>query len=345
MCTIIKVKRKITEDPLECLILECKKKKIDENDSIDKKSFKQILKYGGSAQTEEELPAKIKELSTLKNAKNVPLKLADNKNEQKQLNFTIKNKKRGLSIDHETDEQTEDEDSKKIKVCSESKNINIIDVVLTEKSPEKKNKNDDDKKETITCNGVNLIREKCEPQETGYVYDIYYTKNSDIHLDLLYPNNYEIRSYNVYQDIDLIDDTVQKEVDPDHFYDDEDEDSNDEDNWRNDYPDEEDNIDDEDDDEPYAHRTNGYNDSDYDDYENGYNDYQDDDEYGGKLAAYMKKSMNLERSYNEDDSFDEEYEKEEFEDQMNKYGYSKSYAEYKQKMLKELKKDYESLDD
>ena len=28
MCTIIKVKRKITDDPVDCLILECKKKKI-----------------------------------------------------------------------------------------------------------------------------------------------------------------------------------------------------------------------------------------------------------------------------------------------------------------------------
>jgi hypothetical protein len=28
MCTIIKVKRKITDDPVDCLILECKKKRI-----------------------------------------------------------------------------------------------------------------------------------------------------------------------------------------------------------------------------------------------------------------------------------------------------------------------------
>ena len=30
--------------------------------------------------------------------------------------------------------------------------------------------------------------------DANYVYDIYYVRNSDIHLDLLYPNNYEIRS-------------------------------------------------------------------------------------------------------------------------------------------------------
>ena len=79
MCTIIKVKRKITDDPVDCLILECKKKKIflDQtsvlneineetvnNKSVlnDSKSFqfnsdridsiKQILKYAGSAKSE-----------------------------------------------------------------------------------------------------------------------------------------------------------------------------------------------------------------------------------------------------------------------------------------------------
>lgn len=69
MCTVIKVKRKITEDPVECLIIECKKKKtkttiLEEdgnentadkngnepsNDSSTASTIKQILKYVGSA--------------------------------------------------------------------------------------------------------------------------------------------------------------------------------------------------------------------------------------------------------------------------------------------------------
>ena len=48
MVTIIKVKRKINEDPADCLIIECKKKKTDsENESV-----KQILKYAGTAKSE-----------------------------------------------------------------------------------------------------------------------------------------------------------------------------------------------------------------------------------------------------------------------------------------------------
>lgn len=68
MCTIIKVKRKITDDPVDCLIIECKKKKLLGADIIelsDEKSseppqnknnrsphLKQILKYVGSANNE-----------------------------------------------------------------------------------------------------------------------------------------------------------------------------------------------------------------------------------------------------------------------------------------------------
>ena len=63
MCTVIKVKRKITEDPADCLVLECKKRRkqlatdllpaataSSPTNRID--SIKQILKYAGSAKNE-----------------------------------------------------------------------------------------------------------------------------------------------------------------------------------------------------------------------------------------------------------------------------------------------------
>ena len=54
MCTIIKVKRKINEDPVDCLIIECKKKKLIEasQDQQADESIKEILKYAGSASNE-----------------------------------------------------------------------------------------------------------------------------------------------------------------------------------------------------------------------------------------------------------------------------------------------------
>ena len=64
MCTVIKVNRKITDDPADCLILECKKRKKNlliqtedledtkENEENRLESIKQILKYAGSAKND-----------------------------------------------------------------------------------------------------------------------------------------------------------------------------------------------------------------------------------------------------------------------------------------------------
>ena len=95
-------------------------------------------------------------------------------------------------------------DNKKSRISSLS-NVNIIDVISCENFREEK----------IACNEVEMIREKTKPLgaesslavKSQYIYDIYYTKNEDIHLDLLYPNNFQIKSYNNYQDVDLVEDT------------------------------------------------------------------------------------------------------------------------------------------
>ena len=86
MCTILRVKRKITEDPVDCLIIECKRNKLlngsktnvaidadddqkenqiesvnaniikeldgDDKTSVNKLKIKEVFKYVGSAQTE-----------------------------------------------------------------------------------------------------------------------------------------------------------------------------------------------------------------------------------------------------------------------------------------------------
>jgi hypothetical protein len=162
MVTIIKVKRKITEDPADCLIIECKKQKTDSADNNN--SIKQILKYAGTAITEvrnliivinesylnhfflfkNDIPDKINELNKnirkkeeiqneYKSLKSKSIKenvLNDAKKEIKSQRYVLVNKKRGVN------EQNED--------------INIIDVISTEylndlsdetkiKSPEKKN--------------------------------------------------------------------------------------------------------------------------------------------------------------------------------------------------------------
>lgn len=112
--------------------------------------------------------------------------------------------------------------------------VNIIDVISTDylvdedeskdgdaEKKKKKNVGEEKTVEKITCNGVELIREKVtasgnspnaktssgfggKKDANDYVYDLYYTKTNDIHLDLLYPNNYEIKSY-MHESSELID--------------------------------------------------------------------------------------------------------------------------------------------
>ena len=68
----------------------------------------------------------------------------------------------------------------------------------------------------INCNGVELIREKVNQQEVTskdedkYVYDIYYVKNSEIDLNLLYSNKYEIKSGFIEND-ELVDELNDEE--------------------------------------------------------------------------------------------------------------------------------------
>lgn len=127
--------------------------------------------------------------------------------------------------------------------------MNIIDVVSSEYDDKKDTNN-----EKITCNGIELIKEKVT-SPVKYVYDLYYAKNNEIHLDLLYPNNFTINSLDIQFDENIFEE-------PEEFYED-DEDSNDEGNWRNDYPDEDEDIDNEDDQDGYlCHNVNvdAYND-------------------------------------------------------------------------------------
>ncbi|KAK3086549.1 hypothetical protein FSP39_020095 [Pinctada imbricata] len=85
----------------------------------------------------------------------------------------------------------------------------------------------------ITCNSVPMVREVVSNAgQEEYVYDLYYTNNSDLHLRLLESSlSLDVLDFNTHQLDNGVDD------DDDEVYDDED-DENEESNWRNDYPDE-----------------------------------------------------------------------------------------------------------
>ena len=88
----------------------------------------------------------------------------------------------------------------------------------------------------ITCNGVSLVREKVstdsKEDEENYVYDIYYVNSGRFDFREL-ENDLTVEA--LFQDQMVYDEYRASECT--EVYDDDD-DSNDEDNWRNDYPDE-----------------------------------------------------------------------------------------------------------
>jgi hypothetical protein len=393
MYTIVRVKRKTTEDPVNCLIIECKRNKLEAiDDTINNKSdtlqndetprpvngtttasimtnedsVKEILKYAGSAHNEAEVSAKIIEFKTKfekstriikKTTKRLEPKLKQQSNksagaaenlakETKSLNYVLVDKKRAFNASdtkyHEISQ------SKKLKALDEFNIIDIISSEYTQTTPTLEKTMASPSK--ISCNGIEMIREKVASSssvsmikdEEQFVYDIYFTKNLDLHLNLLYSNNYEIKSSS-YDDVELVDEkNPENEDDKDYVANEDDEDSNDEGNWRNDYPDEDEYYDDADIDEEndeegrcynnHARRSlvndEDYDDSNYNEYEN---DYSDEDDEEKKLSRFMKKSCVLEdNSFYEEDSENDDYDEYKNEDAP------KSYNAYKRNLLKEI---------
>lgn len=85
--------------------------------------------------------------------------------------------------------------------------------------------------DNITCNSVPLVKQTVSQQEEDYVYDLYYTNNQEFNFKAL-ESDLKIQLYD--DELIFADD---RNFTNEEIYEDED-DSNDEDNWRNDYPDE-----------------------------------------------------------------------------------------------------------
>ncbi|XP_077982715.1 putative RNA polymerase II nuclear localization protein SLC7A6OS [Glandiceps talaboti] len=160
--------------------------------------------------------------------------------------------------------------------------------------------------DVLMCNNIQMIREKLtiedetkpKPKETEYVYDLYYADPATLDIKALE----SITAIMGYSNEDFLfanndDDDVRG-----NEYDDEDDDSNDESNWRNDYPDEDPNYFEED-----GHRCHGDDDLSSDEEES-------DDEYCNHNSEYRYRNMDYEyevqdyndRDYDDDDDEDED---------------------------------------
>jgi len=190
--TVIRVKRKVTEDPEKGLQLTAKKRKLD----LSSLTFE----YAGSLPLGSDA-AKAFQIAKTPTRKRNANHLATNEN----LNTT----------------EVTDNLSTKIARKKEDEDARIYDIIHEDIANKKEN--------IISINGVAMLREKLniseqEEELAQYVYDIYYApRNMEINRDELSFEAVDLDYYE-YQD-------HRPEWE-------EEDDSNDEDNWRNDYPEE-----------------------------------------------------------------------------------------------------------
>lgn len=328
--TLLRVKRRITEDPADVLLLSAKRLKSSAEG--DTGGDVKILKLAGTVKQDTQLD---QALTKIINKKNVPnfseLKerykrlgkdvRAEERTKEKdrsrdQERFRVVNTKRAIKID-DLEEWSESNSDKSPE--SEPASLYHLYDVVKEKAEEKCEAKEE---ERLSCNGIEMIREYRKADDANYVYDVYYAEGNmlcdfdDSLLDglvSLQPFNTGTEFvYDEYRD------------DPSEFRYEDDKDSNDEDNSGNEYPDE-----DEEDDGDYE-----------DEFERGYGaaDYSED------LAFRFGRVRMCEGE--EDLSSDEEGESLAYtktvEEDENLHG--KSYARYKQQMLREFRDD-DLLDD
>lgn len=231
MAAVIRVKRRINEEPFEKFVLNCKRRRtsVDETRSnvVAPNLLKTndetttILKFTGTIKTEDDIKAHITRL-TKSDAEQSARKT------RKIINVTAKNREQ-LKLNaqnsrfkvinwfrstHDGDDTTADD-------------LTIVDVV----KDDTKETSDDQSK---TDSNTDATKSMETAMETDYVYDLYMVEDEKATHQIDYDNLISIRPFDdlVYQ----ANDDMYADSDKDS------EDSNDEDNWRNDYPDTDDNF-------------------------------------------------------------------------------------------------------
>jgi len=342
MATILRVKRLRTQDPSEVIVVKPKKRRADDSEETTEPSLK-LLKLAGTVEIQGDTENKskaIKKILLKKSAPNfselketyknrmvnsesaVEKSRAASKDASVENRYRIVNKKRAINI--ETLEEWPDVEEDSIKAQNEDKPLfHLIDVVSEKEEAEEMEKTG--KQERISCNGVEMIREyvssKKSEDEYGYVYDLYYTDQQGGDLDFSDSLLDELISIQPYNSGDMTFMYDQYRDDPIL---EEEEDSNDEGNWKNEYPDS-------DDDETSK---------------NSYRDYCDDDDLDFRIRSLRVGDEDSdELSSDEEDPF--LYTKTYEEDAAH---HGPSYARFKQKIIKEFYEkesddDEEDIDD
>ncbi|XP_071957806.1 probable RNA polymerase II nuclear localization protein SLC7A6OS [Antedon mediterranea] len=308
MTTLVRVKRKHTDDPVEALILSCKRAKKGQTTttsgakaSASSKSLssevKNVFRFAGTvAEKDQALPKQIEDVIKhgqlqYKTKGNVPGPQVKAKQLHKQTSINnryrmvakhrgipIELQKESITVSNTTELEAADKAKKKpsslrkkivrrLSIKSAAKDaptrteksgacslveeevqrlFNIYEVVqenlddiLSNKPAKLASIDDEDDDDAVMCNNVKMLREKLtisdgdthQNKPIEYVYDLYYAESSD----------FDFNTEHIVLGLDPLSGQVlmNEQDDEDVGYgNDEDEDSNDENNWKNDYPDE-----------------------------------------------------------------------------------------------------------
>ncbi|ESP00816.1 hypothetical protein LOTGIDRAFT_173092 [Lottia gigantea] len=261
MAAIVRLKRRRNEEPVEALLLSCKKRKEDGIQShetgfpLDTTSnIQETLKFAGTISPKEteiskHIRAAIRKEKLSKEYKQHGQQVSIPEMSQRtrvgrqttsrENRYKVVCSHRELELDKLDSNVTENggqgdagAKNEDTGASSNSKVFLLYDVekesmaTTSDAKYEPKVKSD---LSEITCNSVPLIREKREDED--FVYDLYYTNSGSLDFQALQS---ALTIQALYDDLVYDDDRF---ADDDEVYDDDD-DSNDEGNWRNDYPDE-----------------------------------------------------------------------------------------------------------
>ncbi|XP_013791713.1 probable RNA polymerase II nuclear localization protein SLC7A6OS [Limulus polyphemus] len=253
MAAVLRLKRRLNEDPAEALILSSKRIKSSEP------KVTKTFKFAGTVKEQSDSAKQIQEAIAKDKGqkKNDSFKeqvceaLPDEKDnkEKTKTNLRILRKRKALKpSDQPGIEEVSERKAAKLWFYISSEDGNATDEnqcgglytlyeMVNEHSEEEKTckKIQDKVQETILCNNVSLIRKVSEVQslEEQFVYDLYYGTNVDDEF---------IKNVTDISRCDLDERFVSREVDDESENYEEEDDSNDEDNWRNDYPEEDSDV-------------------------------------------------------------------------------------------------------
>ncbi|XP_044731195.1 protein PFC0760c [Chrysoperla carnea] len=311
---IIRIKRRIEENPLDTLILNCKRFKYDENivqdtstnaddDTNSSKTDSTLFKFVGT------LDKAVNPLKYLKENRKINIKQQENEEEKlNKIIDKIKTEQKDLSKQnrlkiincHRALNNFDDNDDEFIKKLEES--VSPLSTVIVDVESE-------------------LATSKPEKEQNNneFVYDIYYSTNNK-------QFNHNNFSFDLLHSIEPLDDIIfnddkyrNNEDDDDELLMSDDSDSNDENNWRNDYPDDEefDNMID-----------NGVD----------QNDNDDDVEF---LNNIMKSKFKISNDRNQDTCELSSTDDDEYYDSDTALKYGKRYAQFK---AREKENDFDVSD-